>query len=176
MYARSPRMDTLQVPRTIKIQPMDASFSIVSDDDEECGLGYQNTLVRINKSIYFRLSYVIRFIFNYKWRELLWLDKMKKKKSVERISYESETFAVIVERSVRLWEACSYSRRLSIYTMRLYIHMMTLKMPQLLLCYYFFFFSVSRALSISPNKVTKTSYQKQQNDDLCLCAELSIVN
>lgn len=48
MYARSPRMDTLHVPTTrhpIKIQPMDASFTVVSDDDEECGLGYQNTLV-----------------------------------------------------------------------------------------------------------------------------------
>lgn len=41
-------MDTLHVPTTrhpIKIQPMDASFTVVSDDDEECGLGYQNTLV-----------------------------------------------------------------------------------------------------------------------------------
>lgn len=43
-------MDTLQVPTarpTIKIQPMDAgSIAIISDDDEEYGLGYQNTLVR----------------------------------------------------------------------------------------------------------------------------------
>lgn len=51
MYATSPqKMDTLQVPRTrhpIKIQPMDASFTVMSDDEEEYGLGYQNTLVRI---------------------------------------------------------------------------------------------------------------------------------
>lgn len=51
MYARSPKMNTLQVPtaRPIKIQPMDASLTI-EDDDEEIGLGYQNTLVSINHS------------------------------------------------------------------------------------------------------------------------------
>lgn len=51
MYAPSPRMDTLQVPsaRQIKIQPMDAGpIALMSDDDEEYGLGYQNTLVMIN--------------------------------------------------------------------------------------------------------------------------------
>lgn len=51
MYARSPRMDTLQVPASryaIKIQPMDVPMA--SDDDEECGLGYQNTLVSINNN------------------------------------------------------------------------------------------------------------------------------
>lgn len=52
MYARSPKsfaQNTLQVPPVsrIKIQPMDAArFSPASDDDEEYGLGYQNTLVR----------------------------------------------------------------------------------------------------------------------------------
>lgn len=44
-------MDTLQVPSTrnpIKIQPMDSGLiTIVPDYDEEYGLGYQNTLVRI---------------------------------------------------------------------------------------------------------------------------------
>ena len=46
-------MDSLQVPltRPVRIQPMDASFQMVSDDDDEGGLGYQNTLVSINKSI-----------------------------------------------------------------------------------------------------------------------------
>lgn len=55
MYARSPKtkMDTLQVPtaRPIKIQPMDASSSVASDDDEEYGLGYQNTLVSFDMAI-----------------------------------------------------------------------------------------------------------------------------
>lgn len=58
MYARSPRMDTLQVPASryaIKIQPMDVPMP--SDDDEECGLGYQNTLVSIKNTI--RLQYRI---------------------------------------------------------------------------------------------------------------------
>lgn len=54
MYAVSPKMNTLQVPSTrypIKIQPMDAgTIFVVSDDDDEGGLGYQNTLVRINIS------------------------------------------------------------------------------------------------------------------------------
>lgn len=50
MYAISPsKMDTLQVPSTrypIRIQPMDAaSFTVVSDDDDEGGHIYQNTLV-----------------------------------------------------------------------------------------------------------------------------------
>lgn len=50
MYARSPKSfsNSLQVPSTKRytIQPMDASkFSGNSDDDEEYGLGYQNTLV-----------------------------------------------------------------------------------------------------------------------------------
>lgn len=48
-------MDSLQVPtkrNPIKIQPMDASFIVVSDDDDEGGLGYQNTLVN---NIFFSL-------------------------------------------------------------------------------------------------------------------------
>lgn len=50
MYARSPKSfsNSLQVPSTKRytIQPMDASkYSGTSDDDEEYGLGYQNTLV-----------------------------------------------------------------------------------------------------------------------------------
>lgn len=70
MYARSPRMDTLQVPSTrhqIKIQPMDsrsASIEVpfpISDDDEEIGLGYQNTLVIKKK---FELFLVMRMFLN----------------------------------------------------------------------------------------------------------------
>lgn len=50
MYARSPKSfsNSLQVPTTKRytIQPMDGSkLSGTSDDDEEYGLGYQNTLV-----------------------------------------------------------------------------------------------------------------------------------
>lgn len=49
MGEKQMRMDSLQVPtkqRPIKIQPMDAKFAVISDDEEEYGLGYQNTLVR----------------------------------------------------------------------------------------------------------------------------------
>lgn len=65
MYARSPRMETLQVPMNrhpVKIQPMDAiSFTMASDDDEECGLGYQNTLVSINKLLLDLYHYFLSF-------------------------------------------------------------------------------------------------------------------
>lgn len=52
MYATSPRMDSLRVPTTprhpVKIQPMDAGSPFLpSDDDDEFGLNFQKTLVRI---------------------------------------------------------------------------------------------------------------------------------
>lgn len=44
-------MDSLKVPTTrhpVKIQPMDAGSPFIpSDDDDEFGLGFQNTLVRM---------------------------------------------------------------------------------------------------------------------------------
>lgn len=58
MYATSPRMDSLKVPTSrhaIKIQQMDAGSPFApSDDDDESGLGFQNTLVRKeSKKIFF---------------------------------------------------------------------------------------------------------------------------
>lgn len=51
-------MDSLKVPTTrhpIKIQAMDAgSLFVPSDDDDESGLGFQNTLVRRNSTLILR--------------------------------------------------------------------------------------------------------------------------
>lgn len=86
MYARSPRMDTLQVPSTrhFKIQPMDSrstSMDIqfpMSSDDEEIGLGYQNTLV-IETSSFFQTIYL--------WIALKRLSSSVVKRSVKQLRY-----------------------------------------------------------------------------------------
>lgn len=58
-YEDSKKMTSLQVPQSprYKIQPMDARLvaghSSKDDDDEDFGLGYQNTLVSVGIYVFF---------------------------------------------------------------------------------------------------------------------------
>lgn len=66
MLSRSSKMNTLQVPLSPRyaIQPMNGSklsaISTFSDDDDEGGLGYQNTLVSKMLNLFVIAEYDIR--------------------------------------------------------------------------------------------------------------------